>query len=252
MKKIILIISIITQLFSLDLPLENTAILLKKGEKEIGICHPLRLGRTDEIEFSTHPILGFIIPNFKMKGSLISSENSTNAYSLKLTYPTPLLKLVQKKGIGGFIAEDPDFDPIPHLLVSELGVLSTRKLMNKYLMTISGSMAFTIGLGTIDPRITIDLPYFYPRMNMYNSNYTLISGLHFTGPLWENIGFDFGGNFRYTLGSKNHIAFEFGDKLFWQFKPNIKFMIGYNLFYAEYPFGNQWDMVPMVDLRYSW
>jgi len=252
LKNILLLLLIITQLFSLELPLENTAILLEKGSKEIGICHPFRLGRTDEIEFSTHPILGFIIPNFKIKGKISSVDNSTNSYFFKLTYPTPLLKLVQKEGIGGFIAPDPDFEPIPHIIISELGMISTQKIMDKYLMSLSGSLAFSAGLGTVDSRISIDLPYFFPRMNMYNSDYTLISGLYFTGPFWRKIGFDVGGTIRYTLGSEQEIAFEFMDKLFWQFKPNMKFMFGYNLYYAEYPFGNQWDMIPMIDLRYSW
>ena len=63
MKKIIFIILSISIIFSLDLPLDRTAILLEKGQKEIGICHPFRLGKTKDIEYSIHPILGFLIPN---------------------------------------------------------------------------------------------------------------------------------------------------------------------------------------------
>lgn len=252
MKKILLLLCIFSSLFSLELPLENTAYLLEKSQKEIGICHPLRLGKTNDKEFSIHPILGFVIPNFKMKGKLYSSENTDNSYFLKLTYPTPLLKMVQKKGIGGLIAEDPKFEKIPHILVSEIGTLTSKKVKDKYFMTFSGSLAFSVGLGAVDPRITIDLPYFYPRMNLYNADYSLSTGFHFTGPIWENIGFDFGGKLNYTLGTDNNISMEIRDNLFWQFKPNTKLIIGYKLFYAEYPFGNQWDMIPAVDLRYSW
>ena len=115
--KNILFLCIFSSLFSLNLPLENTAYLLEKGQKEIGICHPWRLGKTDNMEFSIHPILGFVIPNFKMKGKLYSSENTDNSYFLKLTYPTPLLNMVQKKGIGGLIAEDPKFEKIPHIKI---------------------------------------------------------------------------------------------------------------------------------------
>lgn len=250
--KFILFLLLTNQILSMDLPLENTAFLLEKGQKEIGICHPLRLGRTDKTEFSIHPILGFVIPNFKMKSKLSSSENLENAYFLKLTYPTPLLKMVQKKGIGGLIAEDPNFKPIPHLLVSELGVISTKIMKEKYYVSAFGSMAFTTGIGVVDERITIDLPYFYPRMSMYNSDYTLISGLNFTGPLWRNIGFDFGASMRYTFGSDQSLAFEIRDNLFWQFKPNMKLLLGYDLYFAEYPFGNQWDLIPTIDLRYKW
>ena len=71
--KFILFLLLTNQILSMDLPLENTAFLLEKGQKEIGICHPLRLGRTDKTEFSIHPILGFVIPNFKMKSKLSSS-----------------------------------------------------------------------------------------------------------------------------------------------------------------------------------
>ena len=38
----------------------------------------------------------------------ISSENTTNSYSLQFTYPTPLLKLVQREGIGGLITPNTD------------------------------------------------------------------------------------------------------------------------------------------------
>jgi len=239
-------------LLSMKLPLDRTAILLEKGQKEIGICHPYRLGRTDDIEFSMHPILGFIIPNFKMKGKLMSSEKSTNAYSLKLTYPTPLLKLVQKEGIGGLITPNTDEVSIPHIIVSDLRILSTRWIKENHLFTMSAGMAFAVSLGEIDSRMTIDLPYFFSRMNMYNSDFTLMTGLYFTGPLWKNLGYDSGGELRYTIGSDQQISFEYGDYLFWQFKPNMKIMVGYDLYFAEYPFGNQWDLIPMFDLRYSW
>jgi hypothetical protein len=252
MKKLIFIILSISIIFSIDLPLERTAILLEKGQKEIGVFHPYRLGKSNDIEYSIHPILGFIIPNFKMKGTLLSAKNSTNSYSLQFTYPTPLLKLVQKEGIGGLITPNTNEVSIPHLLVSRLKILSTRVIKENHLFTMSAGMEFAIGLGEIDSRITIDLPYFFPRMNMYNSDFALITGLHFTGKIWKNIGYDSGGEFKYTVGSKHNISFEHGDYMFWQFKPNMKVLLGYNLYFAEYPFGNQWDLIPTLDLRYSW
>ena len=69
-KKTLMIISLFTFVFTLEIPLDRTAILLEKGKKEIGVFHPYRLGKTEEIELSIHPILGFIIPNFKMKGKI--------------------------------------------------------------------------------------------------------------------------------------------------------------------------------------
>ena len=27
---------------------------------------------------------------------------------------------------------------------------------------------------------------------------------------------------------------------------------GYNIYFAEYPFGNQWSIFPMIDLNYYW
>lgn len=252
MRTFLLIIFTCSIIFSLDLSLDRTAILLEKGKKEIGICHPYRLGKTNDVEYSIHPILGFLIPNFKVKGKLISAKNSINSYLLQFTYPTPLLKLVQKEGIGGLITPNTDEVSIPHIIVSSLQILSTRSIKEKHLFTMTAGMEFAIGLGEIDSRITIDLPYFFPRMNLYNSDFTLVAGMHFTGPLWKNIGYDSGGEFKYNVGSEQNISFEYGDYLFWQFKPKMKLLIGYNLYYAEYPFGNQWDIIPTVDLRYSW
>jgi len=250
--KLILFLLFTTKIFSIDLPIDNTAFVLEKGQKEIGICHPLRFGKSDKIEFSIHPILGFIIPNFKMKSKLFSSENLENAYFVILTYPTPLLKMVQKKGIGGLITPNTEEVKIPHMLVSEFGVISTKIIKENYYVSAIGSIAFTTGMGNIDKRITIDLPYFYPRMNMYNSDYTLISGLNFIGPIWKNIGFDFATSMRYTFGSNQNLAFEINNNLFWQFKPKMKLFLGYDLYFAEYPYGNQWDLIPALDLRYHW
>ena len=91
MLRLLLIIILFNIGFSIELPLDRTALLLEKGQKEIGLWHPYRLGKTNDVELAMHPVLSFIIPNFKIKGKLLSSENSINSYSLKLTYPTPLL-----------------------------------------------------------------------------------------------------------------------------------------------------------------
>ena len=252
MLRLLLIIILFNIGFSIELPLDRTALLLEKGQKEIGLWHPYRLGKTNDVELSMHPVLSFIIPNLKIKGKLLSSENSINSYSLKLTYPTPLLKLVQKEGIGGLITPNTDEVKIPHIMVSDLRILTTYKIKENHLFTISGGIAYAVVLDEIDSRVTIDLPYFFPRMNMYSSNYSLISAFHFTGKIWKNLGYDSGGEFRYTDGTDNNIAFEFGDYFYWQYKSDLKIMFGYNLYYAEYPFGKQWDLYPMIDLRYSW
>ncbi|MAJ45045.1 MAG: hypothetical protein CMF96_09930 [Candidatus Marinimicrobia bacterium] len=255
--KLFILLIIASQAFSIDLPLENTAFLLEKGQKEIGIFAPLRIGKTEKTEFSIHPILGFIIPNFKMKSKLTISENLKNVYFLKLTYPTPLLNMVQREGVGGLITPGIESNAkkeveIPHMLVSELGIISSRFIKEKFCFSASGSIAFTTKFGDVNERITIDLPYFYPRMKMYNSKFTLISGLTFSGKIWKNISFDTENSLRLTLGSKKYIAFEHHNQMFWSFKSNMKLVLGYNIYFAEYPFGNQWDLIPHIDLKYSW
>lgn len=254
MKKLFLFFAMFAgiAIAEINLPLDRTALILGQGEKEIGLFHPFVLGKTENTQYSMHPILEFVIPNVEMKKTILHERVSNFAWTLKFSYPSPLLKMIQKKGIGGFIAPDPDFDPIPHILTVKIDVLNTRAIFNDHLLTFSGGMGYTVTTGRVDPRITIDLPWIYPRMNQYNNPLSVSAGIHFTGPVWKKIGYDSGGEFTYTSGDGQNISFEFSDYFFWQATDRLKVYSGYDLFFAEYPFGSQWHFFPMIDLRYSW
>ena len=254
MKKIIL--GMFTLGFGLTadihLPLDRTAHILEQSQKEIGLFHPFVLGKNETTQYTMHPILEFVIPNVEVKKTIFPNRDTNFAWVLKLTYPTPLLKMVQKKGIGGMIADDPDFDPIPHIITAKMTLLNTRTIFKNHLMTFNGGLGLSVTNGTVDPRITIDLPWVYPRMNQYNNPISINAGIHFTGPLWKNIGYDSGGEFTYTIGDGQNMSFEYGDYFFWQATDRLKVYAGYDLYFAEYPFGSQWHLLPMIDLRYRW
>lgn len=254
MKNIFLITLILASFMAaeIQLPLDRTAYILEQGEKEIGLLHPFVLGKNQNTQYSMHPILEFVIPNVEMKKTIFPERETDFAWALKLTYPSPLLKMVQKKGIGGMIAEDPDFAPIPHIITAKMMLLNTRTIFKKHLMTFNGGFGLSVTNGTVDPRITIDLPWVYPRMNQYNQPFSVNMGIHFTGPLWKNIGYDSGGEFTYTIGDGQNVSFEYGDYFFWQATDRLKIYAGYDLYFAEYPFGTQWHLLPMFDLRYLW
>lgn len=251
MKRLIKFL-ILSQILSSDLPSENTALIQKNGQKKIGLFSPLIFAKTNKKEYSIHPILGFVIPNLKIKSKIHLIKNIENAYSLKLTYPTPLLKIIQKDGIGGLITPNTNEVNIPHILVSELGIYSTKNIINEMYLSIYNGIAFTFSNNNIDDRITIDIPYIFPRMNMYNSKFNLISSFNISSFIMSGVGINTKNTLRITSKDKYDIAFEHKFQIFWYFKSNMKLIFGYNLYFAEYPFGNQWSMFPMIDLNYHW
>ena len=56
-------------------------------------------------------------------------------------------------------------------------------------LSIYNGIAFTFSNNSIDERITIDIPYIFPRMNMYNSKF-LISSFNISSFIMSNVGID--------------------------------------------------------------
>ena len=236
----------------INLPLDHTALILEKGKKELGIFHPFVFGKDETTQYTMHPILEFVIPNIEIKKTFFHDKKTHFAWALKLAYPTPLLKIVQKEGIGGFIANDPDFKEIPHIFTLKTLLFNTRQIFSDHLFTISTGIGTAVKNGTFSSRATIDMPWIYPRMNQYNNPLSFNAGIHFTGMIWKSFGYDSGANLTYTVGGDQNLSFEFGDYFFWQASEKVKIYAGYDLYYAEYPFGIQWHLLPMIDLRYNW
>ena len=105
---------------------DDTAYPLENGKRQMGIFQPCIYGMNNNLEISTHPLLFFVKPNVKLKKFYIEINGLGLASRYSFDYPTPLLKILQKEGIRGFLSNPNDVGEIPHLLVFQGELLATK------------------------------------------------------------------------------------------------------------------------------
>ena len=220
---------------------------LPKGKFETGFFQPLRYGLSENIEISTHPVLMFFIPNLAVQKRHPSWDGLASRHSLVL--PTLLLKLVTKKGVGGFIS--PEFD-IP-LMIALKNEIQLKRILNDH-WTVSGTAGLTLAYCSkkLDKRTTIDLPVVFPRLGVFYNGYGVKFGLGFTGALLPRLGLLTSLNVLLLPGMEEGFAFEHKNLLTWALSNRTDIQIGYKLICGEYPFGVQWHLLPLFDVLWHW
>ncbi len=222
--------------------INNDVYALHKGEKEIGVLAPLRLAVTDSLELSTHPLLFFVAPNIKMRLKNQSALGFDWASEHGLFCPTILLRLLARKGIGGFIS--PEF-AIPPMIAVYNGFVFSKKIVEQHRVSLSIGVSYALRAGSLKKRASIDLPFIYPRLAVFFSNYQIRAGLDYNGIFsrrWS-MSFSVDGFWAedYALENKAYIA--------WRSKGKTQIRAGYFLSYARYPFGVQAHLiVPVLDM----
>ena len=224
---------------------------LNNGTRQMGVFQPRVYGIKNNMELSTHPILFFIKPNIQLKKfhGEINGLGLASRYSFD--YPTPILKLLQRDGIGGLLADDPDIGKVPNLFVFQGEYLVTKKFSN-YSLTSKLGMSICPGCD-LDSRHLIDYDLVYPRMALYHYG------------MGGNFGFDI--DYIHTekiklkadidifLLPKEKIFLE--HKLLFNYKLSKKYTItiGYKYSYGYYPFSTNvglWNLFPLLDISWSW
>jgi len=225
---------------------------VQKGDYQIGLLAPLRYRISTTMEMQTHPILDFVIPNAR----LVWIHNTTRDRRIQtthgFTYPTPLLRMISRKGTGGILPDDPTIPTIPAMvsLYNEIRVIQSSIPTLEYYFSAGLGLAGTFG--TLDSRTTIDLPVVFPRMGVFYNGYNLNLG---TGISWALSG-------KWVLKSDTKILllpgyteqffWEHQGQVFWEFDKSWYMMFGYLLTYGNYPFGSQYHLLPLFDVGYQW
>lgn len=226
----------------------GAAHTLPKGRWEVGLFQPLRYGQTDRLEWSTHPIMNLVIPNLSVKIAHGDRAGWQLATRYQLHYPTPLLRLVSREGTGGLIA--PDLD-IPAILFLRSELLLTRTLGPSLQLTAKGGAALVVKSGAMDERATIDLPIIFPRMAAYRQGYQVNLGLDLLGKLFGRWGYGADMDIFLTPGFDQPFAFEHKGLALWRKSDRFQLLLGYMLTFGGYPFGDQWHLLPLLDLQWA-
>ena len=240
----------------------GTAYTLPKGRYEVGLFQPLRYGHTEKLEWSTHPILDFLIPNVTIKISQSQFRDWDVATRHSLVYPTPLLRKLRVKGfgsqtladmdVGGIISGDPDIPQIPHMFSSRNEILMSRSFGNSTLVTGKAGFILAVKTGELDKRTTIDLPIIFPRLGVYYNGYGVNMGADILKKATKRIDFLIDTDIFFLPGlNEGNVAFEHKGLFVWNKSSRFQLALGYKLVFGKYPFGTQWHLLPLLDFQWG-
>ncbi|MBC8312361.1 MAG: hypothetical protein H8E72_08640 [Candidatus Marinimicrobia bacterium] len=239
-------LSILLLLISSGIASAESANLLEKGGREIGLFQPLRWGYSENIELSTHPILMFSMPNISVK---IRHDKFDMTSRHRFIYPTPLMRMFQKQGKFGLITPVTDVGDVPHIFAFQNEIIKSIS-SGKTLLTLKGGFTFAIVSETLDERLSVDLPLIYSAMGEFFNGYK----------------FNIGADARHQLSNQLSVLLD-GDAviipsedIFWESKllseyklnESWKFLVGTKFTYGNYPFGKQARLLPLLDITYKW
>ncbi|PIS27791.1 MAG: hypothetical protein COT43_08670 [Candidatus Marinimicrobia bacterium CG08_land_8_20_14_0_20_45_22] len=226
----------------------ESAFLLQRGRIEKGIFQPLIYGFSENLEFSTHALAFFVMPNLSIKLSHQNVGNWRFASTHGLIYPTPLLRLISREGTGGIIS--PEFS-IPHLIGISNGVLVSRQFQSE-LITLKAAIDVGLKMGKLDERTTIDLPLVYPRLNSFYTSCGMKFGLDVRHQFSSKFDILADADWFVFPGSDDGFAWEHKILVAYHSRRN-RFSLGYKLVYGEYPFGKAWHLIaPIFDYQRAW
>ncbi|MDP6339652.1 MAG: hypothetical protein QF847_08270 [Candidatus Marinimicrobia bacterium] len=254
MKKIILIAALLSQALSQGEWLSGTAHTLSQGRWEFGLFQPVRWGQAEGREVSFYKLTAFLMPGATVKQRWLQRYDWTISSSHSVYYPTPLLKMVTKPGIGGMIS--PEFD-IPNMVSVWNMVLASKQLNNDKILTVKAGMALASGGSDLAVESTIDLPLIYHRLAVYYNNWLLRFGSDMNSRLSEKWTYLVDSDLFIIPGMKGSFALEHKGMVTWEKSSRFHISLGYKMVYGQYPDGypneniTRLHILPMIDFVWS-
>ena len=227
----------------------ESAYLLTPGRLEKGIFQPLTYGFSSRLEITTYLLSNFVLPNVTLKCAHRDWFGWKLATVHAVAYPTPLLRLIAREGIGGIIS--PEFE-IPRMLSLCNGLIISRRY-GEQLISFKASLNLGLRCEKLDERTTIDLPLAYPRLMPFYHGYGLRTGFDYRRQVNRTLDVMIDSDVFIFPGSDNGFNWESKCLLQWHPSPRNQFSFGYKLVYGEYPFGNAWHLfIPIFDYQHAW
>ncbi len=254
MKKSILIIILTTQVFSQGDWLSGTAYTLSQGRWEYGLFQPIRWGQSEDREISFYKLTALLMPGVNVKQRWLQRYQWTLSSTHSVYYPTPLLKIIAKEGIGGMIS--PEFD-IPNMVSLWNMALASKRVDPNRILTLKAGVAFGFGGLDLPEGSTIDLPLVYHRLAVYYNGWLMRFGADFNIRISKKWAYMVDGDLFLIPGMKGSLALEHKGLLTWEKSNNFHLTLGYKFIYGEYPDGYPDDkttrthILPLIDFVWS-
>ena len=238
----------------------HSANMLPKKRFEVGLFQPFRYGYSETLEYSTYPAWFFVMPNISLKKSHPDFSGFKMATRWSMFYPSPILNMVSKKGIGGFID--------PTLGVPQLFGISTSLLLTKTILgtdvTFNSGLDIGLAFGDLDDRVNIELPLLYHRLSVFHNNYGFHTGFDLEksimGKLSAIVDLDLsvlpGMDTKETDSGITKLlgkySFEHKVLLIYEKSETFRLLTGYKFVFGKYPFGSESRLLPFLPLVDSW
>lgn len=256
-KNLIIVISIFCYssiLFAQDNPVMNkwsynTAYLMKTGKWESGFFQPFRYGINKNLEVYTHVLMLPLIPSGGVKIAIRKFRDVALSTEHSLSYPTPFLNIMSRKGIGGLISPEYDFSPILSIYNA---ILISSEITPSMLATAHAGFSFALRGQKPDPQSTIDFPLFYPRMAHYYEGTSIKLGVAVKGSIIDNLFYEGSVKSFIITRSGNNMFLENSGTIMWALGRSFRIKGGYVLAYGKYPYVTpKWQIFPTLDLVFG-
>jgi hypothetical protein len=227
----------------------GTTEILPIGRMEVGVFQPLRYGLNETVELSSHVLANILMPNIAVKKAWRDCHGFNFTTRHSLTYPTPLLNVIARKGTGGIL---PDNTVVPHIITISNQLMIKRQLTDKISITPEIGFTFALKFGDSD-MTTIDLPLIYTRTSVYHNGWLANVGIDLTGQISDNI--EFLVDLDRFIMPRDYASFAYEHKGLLIYHKSSKFSVlsGYKLVYSDYPskLQRRWDIFPLVDMMWK-
>ncbi|MBN2280438.1 MAG: hypothetical protein JXQ65_07655 [Candidatus Marinimicrobia bacterium] len=228
----------------------KTAILNDAKYREIGLFQPFRFALSDNLEFATHPVLFFILPNLQIKKNYRMTPALNIASQHHLCYPTPLLKMLAREGTGGIIAAEFKKN-IPNMFSLYNGILVSREISARHLVTLKTGIKLGLNAGSLDSRTSIDLPVVFQRMAVFYEGFGLQYGVNIITRIQQKIFSDATVELFHFPGAEENLALEYSQLYSWLRNDRFQLSGGFKVVWGEYPFGKQTHLLPLFDIKWK-
>jgi len=225
---------------------DNSARTVEKSHKEIGIFSPFTMGLTESLELSVHPIWFFMTPHIHIKKywTEISSFHISSLH--RLSYETPILKMLSKNGTGGVL---PPTREIPQFIKLNNALLIGKSYKEQYI-TLQLGVDFAYGFGN---STMPDIEYFlvYPRTYALNHLYTPYVALDVTGTLYKKIDYNYHTDNFFLTGENVGFITEQAFQLIWRKSEKFNVRIGAIYTIGDFPYGKGNKILPTIDCLWA-
>ena len=223
----------------------GTARTVPKGQAEFGILHPMQIGLTETLEFSTQPLLSLALaPNFSFKKRWYVDDLWMISTQHRYSMPTLLLRAM---GETQWFKNIPDTLTYPFLFNIGTEGLFTRKIGPEMLLTAKIGTEFGINISG-DSLPYLEQSILYPHTAVFSNKLIWYIGLDLDGNILRNHNFSADIDF-YSIGvGIDHWAIEHKGYYIYNKSIKLAILIGYKISYATYPSGNNFFIAPMADL----